>query len=169
VDADHHPGYGYARCGERATMEVPNPHIRVNQISVISNSGTVRFMTYSGSMNAAVFLTFLDKLIAGVPRKILLIADQLSAHKTPEVEAWVKEHRDQIEVFYLPTHAPERNPVEYLNQDLKAEVHKKGLPDDKATLRSQMGSFMHRLINLPGHVISYFFHPFVEYAAPIEL
>jgi DDE superfamily endonuclease len=104
-----------------------------------------------------------------VPRKVLLIADQLSAHQTPEVDAWVEEHRDRLEVFYLPTHAPERNPVEYMNQDLKAEVHKKGLPDDKPTLRSQMGSFMHRLINLPDHVISYFFHPDVQYAAPVEL
>ena len=33
VDADHHPGCGYAREGERTTMEVPGPHIRVNQIS----------------------------------------------------------------------------------------------------------------------------------------
>src|SRR3954452_18918876 len=44
VEADHHPGYGYARRGQRATMEVPRPHIRVNQISAISNEGTVRFM-----------------------------------------------------------------------------------------------------------------------------
>ena len=47
--ADHHPGYGYARVGERATMDVPEPHIRVNQISAISNEGTVRFMTYKGA------------------------------------------------------------------------------------------------------------------------
>src|SRR5215211_2031191 len=37
VEADQHPGYGYARRGQRATMEVPKPHIRVNQISAISN------------------------------------------------------------------------------------------------------------------------------------
>src|SRR5207237_5139294 len=46
VAADHHPGCGYAREGERATMDVPGPHIRANQISAISNEGTVRFMTY---------------------------------------------------------------------------------------------------------------------------
>src|SRR4051812_10837554 len=37
VDADHLPGRGYAPVGERATMEVPGPHIRVNQIAAISN------------------------------------------------------------------------------------------------------------------------------------
>ncbi len=65
VAADHHPGYGYARRGEPATMEVPGPHIRVNQISAISNEGSVRFMTYQGALNAAVFLLFLQKLVAG--------------------------------------------------------------------------------------------------------
>src|SRR5437763_3147687 len=63
VAADHHPGYGYARQGERATMEGPRPHLRVNQISAISNEGKVRFMTYQGMLNAAVFLLFLVRLI----------------------------------------------------------------------------------------------------------
>src|SRR4051794_31654984 len=62
VDADHLPGRGYAPVGERATMEVPGPHIRVNQIAAISNEGTVRFMTYKGSLDAAMFLVFLTKL-----------------------------------------------------------------------------------------------------------
>src|SRR5262245_38490465 len=112
VAADQDPGYAHARGGERATLEVPQPHIRVNQISAISNEGTVRFMTYKGGLNAAVFLTFLTRLIAEAPRKVLLIVDRLQAHKTPEVDAWVAAHRDRIEVFYLPAYATELNPVD---------------------------------------------------------
>jgi transposase len=169
VAADHHPGCGYAREGKRATMEVPGPHIRVNQISAISNEGTVRFMTYKGSLDAAVFLLFLSKLIEGATRKIILIADRLQAHKTPEVVAWVEAHKDKIEVFYLPSYSPELNPVEYLNNDMKGEVNKAGLPDDRETLHSRIMAFMDNLANIPKHVISYFFHPCVRYAAPIEL
>ena len=169
VDADHQPGYGYARVGERATMEVPKPHIRVNQISALSNEGTVRFMTYKGMLNATVFLAFLKKLIEGASRKILLIADRLQAHKTPEVEAWLAEHKEQIEVFYLPPYSPELNPVEYMNDDIKESVKKTGLPDNKGTLHSWMMAFMEDLAYLPKHVINYFLHPCVQYAAPIEL
>src|SRR5215468_7873123 len=93
VAADQHPGYGYARAGERATMAVPRPHIRVNQISAVSNEGAVRFMTYQGALNAAAFLTFLARLIAEASRKVLLIVDRLRAHQTPEVDAWVEAHR----------------------------------------------------------------------------
>lgn len=169
VNADHHPGCGYAPEGERATMEVPKPHIRVNQISAISNEGTVKFMTYQGSLNAAVFLTFLGKLIEGTSRKILLIADRLPAHKTPEVKTWIQEHKNQIEVFYLPTYSPEMNPVEYLNNDMKGEVNKAGLPQDRGTLHARITSFMNGLANVPKHVVSYFLHPKVQYAAEIEI
>jgi transposase len=169
VAADHQPGCGYAREGERATMEMPGPHIRVNQITAISNEGTVRFMTYQGSLTAAVFLLFLTKLLAGAKRKILLIADRLQAHKTPAVLAWLEEHKGSIEVFYLPAYSPEMNPVEYLNNDMKGTVNKAGLPDDKATLRTRIVTFMEHLARVPQHVISYFLHPWVQYAAPIEI
>jgi transposase len=169
VDAEHHPGCGYARRGERATMETPPPHIRVNQIAAISNEGAVRFMTYKGSLTAVVFLLFLSKLIAGASRKILLIADQLQAHKTPEVLQWLHAHQDRIEVFYLPTYAPELNPVEYLNNDLKGAVNKAGLPDNRGILHTRIVTFMDQLANVPKHVISYFLHPWVQYAAPVEL
>jgi transposase len=167
--ADQHPGYGYARRGERATMEVPRPHIRVNQISAISNEGTVRFMTYLGALDAAVFLTFLARLIAGASRKVLLIVDRLQAHKTPEVGAWLAARRDRIEVFYLPAYSPELNPVEYLNNDLKGAVNEAGLPPDRQTLRGRLVGFMRRLVRVPEHVVSYFLHPWTQYAAPVEL
>jgi transposase len=169
VAADHHPGCGYAREGERATMEVPGPHIRVNQIAAISNEGTVRFMTYQGMLNAAMFLRFLTKLVTGATRKILLIADRLQAHKTPEVLAWLEAHQGQIEVFCLPAYSPEMNPVEYLNNNLKGTVNEAGLPDDRGTLHTRIVAFMNRLANMPKHIISYFLHPWVQYAAPAEL
>jgi len=169
VAADHHPGTGYARQGERATMEVPAPHIRVNQISAISNEGSVRFMTYKGALNAAIFLRFLQRLVAEARRKIVLIADGLRAHKTPEVQAWLVQHQAQIEVHYLPAYSPELNPVEYLNNDMKATVNEAGLPDNRGALQTRIQRFMKQLAGVPAHVISYFLHPWAEYAAPAEL
>jgi hypothetical protein len=63
VAADQQPARGYAPQGEAATMDVPEPHIRANQISTITNAGKVNFMTYLGTMNAALFMVFLDRLL----------------------------------------------------------------------------------------------------------
>jgi transposase len=169
VEADHHPGYGYAPRGEPATMAVPAPHIRMNQVSAISNEGTVRFMTYKGTMNAALFLVFLGRLLRSTTGKLFVIADRLRAHDTDEVWDWLEGHKDRIALFYLPPYSPEENPVEYLNNDLKGNVNEAGLPGDRPTLRSHMQGFMRKLFHMPTQVMNYFLHPCVQYAAAIEV
>jgi hypothetical protein len=57
------------------------------------------------------------------------------------------------------------NADEYLNNDMKGNVKAEGLPQDKAELRSLMQTFMRKLLHLPGHVMGYFLHPCVAYAA----
>jgi transposase len=126
VAADQQPARGYAPEGEAATMEVPDRHIRVNQISTITNKRKVHFMTYTATMNAALFLVFLGLLLRSTSGKVFLIMDRLPAYMTPEVVQWVAAHRDRIEVFCLPRYAPELNPDEYLNNDLKGSVNAAG-------------------------------------------
>jgi transposase len=165
VAADQYAGYGYAREGQAATVEVPDPHLRMDQISAISNRGDVRFMTHAKAMNAALFLVFLGRLLRGTTGKIFLIVDRLQAHDTPEVRAWAATRRDRLELFFLPRRAPEYNPDEYLNNDMKGGVNAAGLPDSKGEQRSRMQRFMRRLLHLPEHVRNYFQHPCVQYAA----
>ena len=77
VAADQQPARGYAPEGEPATMEVPDPHIRANQISTITNEGKVHFMTYTRTMTAALFLVFLGRLLRSTTGKVFLIVDRL--------------------------------------------------------------------------------------------
>lgn len=159
VGADEHPGCGYARQGQAATMEVPDSHIRVNLISTVTNQGKVQFMTYAETMAAALFIVFLGKLVAGAQRKIFLIVDRLTAHTAEEVQAWVAERQEQIEVFYMPRSAPELNADEFLNNDLKGSVNAAGLPSNNGELRGWIEMFMHELMQLPANVMSYFQYP----------
>ncbi len=122
-------------------------------------------MTYTETMTAARFITFLERLARSTVGKVFLIVDCLRAHLTAEVEAWVSAHQDRLELFYLPRYAPELNADEYLNNDLKASVHARGLPEDKHEERWRIQDFMRHLIHLPEHVRSYFQHPCVQYAA----
>jgi transposase len=165
VAADAYPGFGYAREGRRATLEVPEPHIRINMVSAIGNEGSLRFMTYKGNMNGALFIVFLGRLLRGATREIYLIVDRLKAHDTAEVRRWLAEHKERIELVPLPTYSPELNADEYLNNDMKGNVKALGLPQDKEELRSLIQTFLRKLLHLPDHVMSYFLHPCVAYAA----
>lgn len=162
IVADQCSGTGYAKTGHPATMTVPDPHIRINMVSSITNEGTLRFMTYPQAMTGALFLVFLERLLRTTTGKIFLIVDRLKAHQDGDVKAWVAKHADRLELFELPRRAPELNPDEYLNNDLKRAVNETGLPDSKSELRSRVQHVMRTLI--PLHIISYFLHPCVQYA-----
>lgn len=165
LTGNDHPGRGYARVGQTPTLEVSGERARVNALSTLTNQGEVHFMTYTGALDAALFLAFVQRLVAAAPRKILLIVDQLSAHVAGPVLDWVGEHEERIELFTLPVTAPELNPVEYLNQDVKSNVHAEGLPKDRQELRSQLERFLVKLAGLPQRIINYFKHPKIQYAA----
>jgi DDE superfamily endonuclease/Winged helix-turn helix len=165
--ADRQPRRGYAPEGQPARIEVPDPPIRMDLISTISNEGSVHFMTYKQAMPAALFLTSLERLLGETTRKVFLIVDRLKAHEAKKVEAWAADHGDRIELFFLPRSAPERNPDESLNNDLKGGIKATGLPDNKEELRSRMVAFMSKLVHLPQHVRNYFQHPCVQYAAGV--
>ena len=65
----------------------------------------------------------------------------------------------------LPKDAPERNPDEYLNCDVKATIQTDGLPKDREDLRGKRHRFMPRRAKLPAPVASDFEHKGIAYAA----
>jgi transposase len=160
---------GYARPGATPELIVPGSRFSVNMISTITNQGKVRWMIYPGKMNAALFIVFLARLIAGATKKVFLIVDHLSVHEAAAVDEWLADKKDRIEVFYLPKYAPERNPDEYLNCDVKANINTDGLPKDREELSGKLRRFMQRLAKLPARVASYFEHKCIAYAAVPEL
>jgi transposase len=158
-------GRGYARPGATPELTVPGSRFSVNMVSTITNQGKVRWMIYTGKMNAALFVEFLTRLLAGATKKIFLIVDHLSVHEAAAVDQWLVDKTDRIEVFYLPKYAPERNPDEYLNCDIKANINTDGLPQDREELKGKLHRFMQRLAKLPARIVSYFKHKHIEYAA----
>jgi transposase len=165
--ADRQPRLGSARAGQPATMEVPPPHIHMDLISTISNEGSVHFMAYAEAMTAALFLTFLERLLHETSRKVFLIVDHHPAHDAAAVADRLARHRQRIELFSLPNRAPELNPDEYLNDDLKGTINAAGLPGNRRELRSRIEQFMGRSLHLPEHVRNYFQHPCVQYASGV--
>ena len=150
-------------------MEVPDSHIRRNVIATVSNSGEMHFLTYSGTMDASLFILFLEGLLRETTKKVFIITDRLSAHDCEEVWDWVDQRSDRIDLFFLPRRSPELNPDEYLNNDLKGNVHTAGLSNNEEELADRIHAFLLKLLELPEHVMSYFQHPCVQYAAGHEL
>lgn len=125
-DCQH--GRSYAPKGKTPIKKNMSKRFSLNMVSTVTNQGKIRFMTYSGSMDSKRFIDFLKRLIKGAQKKIFLILDNLRVHHSKPVKEWVEKHTGEIELFYLPSYSPERNPDEYLNCDLKQGVSAKPSP-----------------------------------------
>ncbi len=65
----------------------------------------------------------------------------------------------------LPGHAPELNPDELLNKDLKSNVFSAGRPRTRDELVTQTRSYLRAKQKRPDIVRAYFLEPHVHYAA----
>ena len=159
--------YGRSFAPEGETPVIPRPAQRFTQsmISSVTNQGKLRFMIYDGALNTAIFLVFLRRLLKDTDRKLFVILDNLRVHRARVVMTWVAQNADRIEVFYLPPYAPERNPDEYVNNDVKQAMGRRGTPMDKASMKAGLTSHMRRLQRRPEKVRSFFQAPEVRYAA----
>jgi transposase len=162
-DSQH--GRSYAPRGKTPAIRLSAKRQRINLISSITNQGKVRFMTYHEKMNADVLIRFMTRLIKDADQKTFLVLDNLRVHHSKKVKAWLADHQDQIEVFYLPSYSPEINPDEYLNCDLKAGVHSRPPTRTKGDLKRKTITHLRRVQKLPERVKSYFQHPKIAYAA----
>ncbi len=98
-------------------------------------------------------------------RKVYLILDNLRVHHSKPVKAWLAEHKDEIEVFYLPSYSPELNPDELANADLKQAVTKLAPARTKLQLAKGASKHLRSVQRQPSRIKSYFEHGPVRYAA----
>jgi transposase len=156
---------GFAPQGKTPVVRISAKKSSVNMISAITNQGLVRFMMYRDTMTSQLLIKFMSRLVKDTDHKVFLILDNLRSHHGKKVKEWLEEHQKEIMVFYLPSYAPELNPDEYLNGDLKSRVHSGQLPRSQNDLEHKTRSFMRKLQKRPEHVRSYFRHPMVKYAS----
>ena len=71
----------------------------------------------------------------------------------------------RIEVFYLPSYAPELNPDERLNADMKHAIGSEGSGAHKGKLKAAAKDHMTMIEKSPNRIRAYFQDPRVKYAA----
>lgn len=158
-------GRGYAPRGRTPVQAVLARRRSVSFLSTVTNAGTLRWMVLQGALSAQTLIRFLRRLLRDAGGKVFLILDNLNVHKAAAVRTWVAAHADAIALFYLPPYAPELNPDEYLNGDLKLGVAKRVPARSRPELLQAATSHLRMLQRRPARVRRFFEHPRVQYAA----
>ena len=156
---------GYAPIGQTPVVRVEAAKMKINMLSAVSNRGKLRFTLYRDNMNGDKLIDFMGRLVKDTKKKVFLVLDNLRVHHCKKVMDWLREHKAEIEVFYLPPYAPEYNPGELLNSDLKRGVGKRSMPRSQDELTHNVRSHL-KLVQLnPDKVRSFFKAATTVYAA----
>lgn len=159
-------GRCYAPAGKTpVTFAVGGTRQKLSMIATVTNQGKTRWMIIDEAFNADRLIEFLGALVKDAGRKIFLILDNLRVHHSKPVKAWVEEHKEKIELFYLPSYSPELNPEERLNADLKQALYTKVPVRTKAKLKAATTEHMQALEKSPERVQKFFQDARVKYAA----
>jgi len=97
----------------------------------------------SKTRNRFDFIEFLDQLEGEIPagKQVVAVLDNLSTHKTKEVDDWLAEH-PRWRFHFTPTHASWLNQVEIFFSILQRRLLRNGVFDSEADLAEQMLAFV---------------------------
>lgn len=133
---------GYAPKGKTPVVKTESQKFKINMLSAVSKRGKLRFVLYKDNMDSDKLTDFMRRLVHDSKKKVFLILDNLKVHHSKKVQAWLENHKDKIEVFYLPPYALEYNPDELVNSDLKRSVGSKASPRSKDELEHNVRSHL---------------------------
>ena len=105
-------------------------------------TGEVEGMT-AARHTSAEFLGFLDRVVATQPkqRELHLIVDNLSAHKTKAVTAWLTTH-PTVHMHYTPTYSSWLNQVELWFAKIERDLLARGIFTSVADLRRKLMAYI---------------------------
>lgn len=156
---------GYAPKGKTPVVKTESQKFKINMLSAVSKRGKLRFVLYKDNMNSDKLINFMRRLVHDIPKKVFLVLDNLRVHHSKKVQEWLEKHNNEIEVFYLPPYAPEYNPDELVNSDLKRSIGSKASSRSKEELEHNVRSHLKSLQLRPSKISSFFNAPYTKYAA----
>ena len=163
IRSNHRAGKTWAPCGKTPMVEATGRRFGLNMISAVSTQGKFRFMIQEGTVNSEVFREFLQRLMKGATRPVILVVDVNSAHKSKLVKEYVEQQEGRLMLVYLPPYSPQLNPDEQVWSWIKSLVAKQVLMN-KVELKQVVLSNLRKLQKMPHIVRSFFSHQDCQYA-----
>ena len=121
VEIHRHPTLTRMWAPTGTQPQVPAPG--QNQKQVVYGGVDYATGTIADSKSGVHFLAFLVALVAAYAgRKVRLVCDNGRFHCTKAVQLWLQQHRDLIEIYWLPPYCPSLNLIERFWGHLKRTV-----------------------------------------------
>lgn len=116
--------FARARRGERAIDYAPYGHwYTTTLVAGLTYERAIAPMALDGPMDTPAFLAYIEQvLIPELPDDAIVVMDNLSAHKSPQVQQIIDAAGAQLR--YLPPYSPEFNPIELMWSKVKTHLRR---------------------------------------------
>lgn len=158
-------GRTWGKRGETPIVKASMKRGGFNVLSVVTAQGTLRYSVKASTIDSTVYIDFLKQLIHGRKCPLVLLVDHATFHGSQLVRDFVRGHRAELRVFFLPKHAPEYNPDEQVGEEVKVNRIGKQPVKDKKDLKNRLYSALKSLQKNTKRIISFFHLPNTKYAA----
>jgi len=158
-------GRTWGQQGETPKVVLSDARGGFNVLSTVTAQGTLRYTLSEDTLNSERYIAFLKDLLRGRSKPLIVVADHASFHKSKKIREFVRAHRDQLRMFFLPKHSPELNPDEQVWEEIKDNRIGRQPLKDKVDLKRRLHASLKSLQHCAKRVISFFQLPDTQYAA----
>jgi transposase len=160
------------RSGRTWGMTGKTPVVRVslkrggyNVLSMVTAQGEMKYSVTEDHIQSERYIAFLRQLIQARQSPLILFVDRASFHRSQKVRDFVRAHRTQLRIYFLPRRSPERNPDEQVWNEVKNHRIGKQPVKNKKDLKKRLYSALRSLQKNTGRILSFFQLPDTQYAA----
>jgi transposase len=153
------PGYTWALRGHTPYLTTACAYQRLSAISAVTPCGKLCFDTKHGSYKEDDVIQFLITLYVFLGKKMLIIWDGASIHRSKKVMAFVNDnvqYKDIFQVERLPPYSPELNPDELVWADLKVNKLKSHINSNLDELSISLNNALKDLQKEPEKIKAFF-------------
>lgn len=87
-------------------LYISREDLDINMMSSITLDGKLQFKMIKGDIKIIHFIDFLNRLIEDTPSKVFIIVNQNKYYYTDEIQEFLYQNKNKINIFYLPKHKP---------------------------------------------------------------
>lgn len=165
IRVDHRCGTTWGMVGRTPVVCAGAGRRSVKMFSAVGADGTLRYRLSHEVMDRRAFVGFCARLLCTVTGPIFLIVDGSSIHTARAVGDFAARTHGRLRLFFLPGYAPDLNPDEWVNQNIKARIAREAVTDEHE-LAAAVHRGMRRLQKRPGSVRAFFADPHLAYITP---
>lgn len=147
----------WMRCGEQMQIDTPGRNAKQYVFGAVHYcTGALVWLPWANKNNVG-FRQLLKQVLAVHAqdrRRIVIVVDNFRIHSAKAVQSWLRSHRTQLRLYFLPTYAPRLNPIERVWRHFRRHVTDNYFFRTLTRLMAAVEAFLSELAQSPDIVLS---------------